>query len=361
LTLLSPPRAAAVAVCLVGAFFLVRALRPPTPAEDDAGESPTEVDVQVGTVQRATLHAYITAYGRIEPEPATTDRASAQALVSASVAGRIVEAPCVEGQVVESGALLFQLDSRLADLAVENTRSAVDFAQKNVERQHALAKVEGTSEKLVLEAEQALNVARAELGNAETQQSLLRITAPIAGTVTRVVGKPGQPVDPSTVLAEVVDLDRIVVAGSIPSAEAVGLALGQTVEVTADNGTLAATGSLLLIAPRVDAVSDSVPVRVSLPAATRLRSGQFVRLRIVTGQREGCLAVPVESIVRVGDESVVAVVEGDTARQQAVHVGLRDGELVEVDGAGLREGMTVVTSGAYGLPKETKVRVLGKQ
>ncbi len=36
--------------------------------------------------------------------------------------------------------------------------------------------------------------------------------------------------------------------------------------------------------------------------------------------------------------------------------GLRDGKLVEVEGGGLREGMNIVTLGAYGLPPETRIR-----
>jgi hypothetical protein len=44
-----------------------------------------------------------------------------------------------------------------------------------------------------------------------------------------------------------------------------------------------------------------------------------------------------------------------------VKVGLRDGDLVEVEGVGLKEGLTVVTTGAYGLPKETRIRVIGRQ
>lgn len=57
--------------------------------------------------------------------------------------------------------------------------------------------------------------------------------------------------------------------------------------------------------------------------------------------------------------TVIAVVQGDKAAQKPVKARLRDGGLVEVEGEGLSEGMTVVTTGAYGLPKETKVRVLG--
>lgn len=359
MTHIAPRRAVAITLCAVAAVLVVRAVtRPATGAQDAASAVATVVDVHVDTVRKATLRAYVTAYGRVEPEPAAVERPAAQAFVAAAVPGRIVEARCVEGQVVEAGALLFQLDSRLADLAVGTARSALDLARRNAERQHALADVGGTSEKLVLEADQALEAARAQLGDAETRRSLLRVTAPIAGTVTRVLGKPGQPVDPSTVLAEVIDLDRVVVEGSIPSAEAPRLALGQAVEITDEDGALAATGTVALIVSRVDPGSDSVPVRVELPAGVRLRPGQFVRLRIVTEQHEDCLAVPVESLVRTAEGSVIAIVEDDTARRRPVREGLHDGDLVEVDGPGLKAGMTVVTEGAYGLPAETSVRIV---
>jgi multidrug efflux pump subunit AcrA (membrane-fusion protein) len=59
--------------------------------------------------------------------------------------------------------------------------------------------------------------------------------------------------------------------------------------------------------------------------------------------------------------TVIAVVEGGKATQKPVKAGLRDGGLVEIEGEGLSEGQTVVTVGAYGLPKETKVRVLNAE
>jgi len=43
-----------------------------------------------------------------------------------------------------------------------------------------------------------------------------------------------------------------------------------------------------------------------------------------------------------------------------VKTGLREGGFVEVEGDGWKEGMTIVTVGAYALPKETKIRVLEK-
>jgi membrane fusion protein (multidrug efflux system) len=91
-----------------------------------------------------------------------------------------------------------------------------------------------------------------------------------------------------------------------------------------------------------------------------LRSGQFVKGRIVVEELPQRLAVPLISVVQQDGKSVIALVEGDTAKQREVSTGLQDGELIEIQGDGLREGMTVVTQGAYGLPPETRIHI-GKQ
>ena len=69
--------------------------------------------------------------------------------------------------------------------------------------------------------------------------------------------------------------------------------------------------------------------------------------------------MPAESVVTDADgQTVIALVAGDNAKQQPVKTGLRENGLVEIQGDGLKAGDTVVTVGAYGLPKETKIKVL---
>src|ERR1035437_189493 len=90
------------------------------PAKPEEPEKPpiTDVPVHVAQITRATLRGYVTAYGTVEPEPAG-ERPAASARVVASVAGVVSQVKCAEGQRVEQGALLFQLDTRAADVAVD--------------------------------------------------------------------------------------------------------------------------------------------------------------------------------------------------------------------------------------------------
>jgi membrane fusion protein (multidrug efflux system) len=99
-------------------------------------------------------------------------------------------------------------------------------------------------------------------------------------------------------------------------------------------------------------------VRISLDTDAGLRPGQFVTARIVVEERLQRLAVPINSVVTNENTSLIALVEGDLAKQKLVKLGLRDGSFVEVEGEGIKEGMTVVTEGVYGLPPETRIRVV---
>ncbi len=331
----------------------------PARAEEEDKKPATEVPVHVGRVARATLRSYVTAYGVVEPEPAG-ERPAASARIAPAVPGVVVAVNCAEGQRVEKGAVLFQQDSRAADVAVQKATDAAVFAEKNLERQKKVMQVGGTSQKLLLESEQALTAARNDLAAAQTQRALLRVQAPLSGTITRLNVEPGEAVELASVLAEIIDLDRLVVSVQVPAAELATLKGGGPAEVLVDNSAKPIPASLTYISPEIEPKTSTALVRAALPPGCGLRPGQFVTLRIVNEEHKDRLAVPAGSVVKDAESSnVIALVQGDRAVQTAVKAGLRDGDLVEVEAEGLREGATVVTDGAYGLPKETKVRIQG--
>ncbi len=361
---------AAVAAGALIIFVLWRGRTPATPADQAEADVPTDVAVQVGKIANATLHRYVVAYGSVEPQPAADGRVAASARIATPVSGIVTKVNVIEGQRVVSGTILVELDSRVADVAVARAREALQFAEVNFQRQKMLKPGEGTSQKLYQEAEQQVTAARSELANAETQRALLTIRAPIAGTIVRLSAKPGDGVDLSSVLAEMIDLERLVVNASVRSVEAPLLKLGQAAEVSAGGTeTAQAAGSLepsppagivTFLGAGVEAKTDTVPVRISIPPASHLRPGQFVTVRVVCEVRRDRLVVPETSIMTDTEgHSLIATVEGSTATKRPVTPGLREGGLVEIEGEGLKAGMTVVTVGVYGLPKETKIHVIG--
>jgi len=313
----------------------------PAQSEEEPATIITEVPVETAKVIRTTLHGYVTAYGTVEPEP------DASSKVGAYTPGIVSQVNCAVGQQVEKGEVLFQLDSRTADVAVA-------AAQQVLERQKRLIQVEGTSEKNLQEAEQ-------NLAEATAQRSLLRIESPLSGIVTHVNVRPGEMVDPATVLAEVLDPARLVVSVNVPSTELGPVRVGQDAEVRVNESAGPVHATVSFVSPQVDPKNGTALVRATLTTDSGLRAGEFLNLQIVSETHSDCLAVPVEAVVKDAEgATVIAIVENGLAMQKLVEVGLNDGQWVEVKADGLEEGMTVVTVGAYALPKQTKVRVVGQ-
>ena len=303
-------------------------------AGGDPEDAPQEevapiITVQMGALKRTSLHHYVDGYGSVEPATATADQSSAGGMLSAPSAGVVAKVNVVEGQQVKEGDVLVELNSATATYT---------YAKAQVERQKKLLADQNTSLK--------------NLQDAEAQFAALQVVAPISGTVTRISAKVGAAVDANTVIAEVIDLNRLAVTAQIPAANASDLKPGQAVQI----GSI--TTSLSFVSPAVEAADGTVLTRALLPPNSGLRPGEFVQLKIVTAVKTNCLAAPAEGVITDEEgKSFIVLVKGEEAAQVPVTVGLRENGWVEIEGADLKEGDSVVTVGAYGFPEKAKIRI----
>jgi multidrug efflux pump subunit AcrA (membrane-fusion protein) len=308
--------------------------------KDDSGggddEAPAEnvtpvVTVETGTIKRMKLHRYVDSFGTIEPAPASADGPSAGGPLAAPTAGVVARVAVVAGQEVKKGDVLVELNSGTTTFA---------SAKAAVERQRKLLEQQNTSLK--------------NFQDAEAQLASLEVRAPISGTVTRVSAREGAAVDANAVLVEVIDLSRLAVSAQIPASRANDLKTGQEVQILSEPPV---TTSLSFVSPAVDPNDGTVLVRAAVPGDGKLRPGQFVPVRIVTATETNSLAVPAESVITGEDgKSFVVLVKGDEGAQVPVTSGVRENDWVEISGEGLKEGDSIVTTGAYGFPDKAKIR-----
>jgi membrane fusion protein, multidrug efflux system len=346
---------AVVAVAVLAVVVIIRIVHS---GGAEGGENAPDMAVHVGKIARATVHQYVTAFGSVEPEPPTPGRPPAHAHVASPVAGIVAHVDCSEGQKVVKGTLLFRLDNRLAEVAYTKTKQALEYAAKNYERQKKLLAAGGTSQKAFLEAESQHDAARSDFADATTNLALLTIEASLPGTVVNINTEPGEAVELNSVLATIIDLDRLVVAVNVPRREIARVKVGQPAEIEIAGG---APGGVIYVGSRVDEKSDTVPVRISVPPRSGYLPGRFLSVRIVTEERAGRLVVPAAALTAetlTGDTGEIVLVEGDKAVRKPVKIGLREGGLVEVEASGLSEGQVIVTTDAYAVPDGTRVHVV---
>jgi len=121
--------------------------------------------------------------------------------VRARVSGYLTEVKFTDGQQVKAGDLLFEIDARPFERALDQAKAQLDEAKVrvsnaglDVERGRPLLKSETISRKtfddrenLVREATAAVKVAEARVKTAELELSFCRITAPISGRISRTL------------------------------------------------------------------------------------------------------------------------------------------------------------------------------
>jgi multidrug efflux system membrane fusion protein len=367
-----------------------------------------EVPVTVAPASRANVPFEIQANGVVAP--------LATSAVTTQVDGIITHVYFREGQDVDKGALLFQIEPRpyqaayqqaLANLARDRETNA--NAQKEVTRYESLVKQDYVTQE---QADQQRATAGASAATVQADQAAVenarfnldntKIRAPIAGRTGGLLVREGNVVHAGTTTPLVVinQISPILVRFPIPASDlpliqkyggsgqlpvtALPGGARQSAQDTAGGppgGTTGdspqeqtsgvdpsavnllaqippARGTLYFVDNTVDTLTGTVMLKASFPNTEKsLWAGQFVSTTLHLFNEQNALVVPSEAVVTGQQGTYVYVVDSaSTAQQRKVAVERTQGN-VSVITAGLRDGERVVRSGQSRLNVGAKVRV----
>jgi len=210
----------------------------------------------------------------------------------------------------------------------------------------------------VLIAEGQLSAARAALQSTVAQARTLTIVSPVEGTVVGRTVNPGETVDVTTVIATIVNLDRVRILLNVPPDRVGQITPGDVVEFSADvDPQLRHSARITVVNQALDPTSNTVQVEAVADNADRtLKDDGFVKASIVTRIRSNAILVPASALVDKDGKATVFVAGDDgVAHAVEVRTGVREGDRVEVLG-GLKQGQQVVTAGAFELEDGTKIK-----
>ncbi|HUH86607.1 MAG TPA: efflux RND transporter periplasmic adaptor subunit [Pusillimonas sp.] len=202
-------------------------------------------------------------------------------------------------------------------------------------------------------------LARARLASAQAQLAKTNIRAQAAGTVLTRNAEPGDLVQPSRVLFEIVHDGATEVLVPLDEKNLEVLALGQPALCIADaypNRPFAARVDF--IAPGVDPSRGTVDVRLAVPESPQfLREDMTVSVNIETGRRDSAIVVPNDALHSVNaDQAMVWLVVDGRATRHPVQLGLRGLAATEVV-SGLQDGDRVLAQARPDVHEGDPVRV----
>ncbi|MCG3118880.1 MAG: Macrolide export protein MacA [bacterium] len=293
-------------------------------------KSATTVESQ--KVEARELRAVVSASGKI--------RAKTSVDISASTSGKVVKLAVDEGDPVNKGAFLMQIDPtpaeanvRQSEASLAASRANLDLAkanlqqsQKEFERQQALFQKNLTSEELLQKARTTFDVQKmqtqaaeqevqrwqAMLTNAKHELQKVNVHSDISGLVTKRNIEEGENVfvgafnNPATVLLTVADLSVIEAEIEVDETDIVGVKVGQEAFVKVDaypdtsfKGQVTKVGHSPILSTsgggQQQATSFEVIVQLT-DVIPNVRPGLSCKAEITTGYREKAVAVPIQAL-----------------------------------------------------------------
>jgi len=251
----------------------------------------------------------------------------------------------------EQGALpRKELDA--AAVALIQAKAQYEIAQKHLNALQASGK-----QQQMKSAQGQLTSAKGKYEGAAAQLTYTEIRSPIDGVVTDRPSYVGETPAPGTPLLTVMDTSSVVARAHIPQSDASALKPGDSAAISAP-GHIRVNGKVTLISSALD--PNSTTVEVWIEAANpddRLRPGTTVDVQIVAQTIKDAIFVPASALLKNPEsESTVMIVNNDRAYQVSVEIGIRQGDRVQIT-KGLSGGETVIVSGSYGLPDNTRVKI----
>ncbi len=263
-------------------------------------------------------------------------------------------------KVYDSRSVLFQqgaLPRKQLDesaVALIQAKAQYEMAEKHLSALQSVGKQEQMKA-----ARGQLASAKGKYEGAATQLAYTEIRSPIDGVVTDRPSYPGETPPPGTPLLTLMDTSSVIAHAHIPQSEAAALKPGDTAIIAAP-GEVRVPATVTLVSPALD--SNSTTVEAWIEAANRdgqLRPGTTVNVQMVAQTLNDAIVAPVSALLKTPEgQTTVMIVKDNRAHQVPVETGVRQGDRVQIT-KGLSGGETVIVSGAYGLPDNTKVKIAG--
>ncbi len=363
-----------VVVLLLLWFFVWRSPAEKLPPPPNPWMSP--VPVRTVTAVREDLKVHIKAIGTVTPLNTVT--------VRSRVDGPLTQVSFQEGQRVEAGALLAEIDPapfrvRLAQVegTLQETRAQLRTAEedlvmyKRLFEQRSIPKQQlDKQEALVEQFKGTLKNHQAQVDDAKLQLSYTRIEAPIAGRLGLRRIDVGNMINASSTegLVSITQTQPIAVMFTIPENQLV--AVRQSYRTAAEGEQRLpveawdrneqqqlATGELVTLDNQIDAATGTLRLKAEFANEDDLLfPNQFVNVRLHLQTLSNALTIPVDAVQFGSQGTYVYTIEDDRAKIRLIKPGPTEGARVAIED-GLEEGEVVVLEGIDRLNEGRAVKI----
>jgi HlyD family secretion protein len=244
------------------------------------------------------------------------------------------------------------LDS--AAVALAQARSQYQQAAKQLDDLHRIGR-----ELALKSATGQLAAAKGKYLGAQAQLSYSEIHSPIDGVITDRPLFPGELAAANQPLMTVMDTSKLIAKAHIAAAQAAPLQAGDPAQIKLPGDDPDMEGRVTLVSPALDPGSTTIEVWVEASKPnSAIRPGMTVSVSMTARTVNDAIVVPAAALQKNADDVQYVMVAGvdGVAHARNVETGIRTTDAVQIV-SGVNEGDAVITTGGYGLPDGTAVKI----
>jgi HlyD family secretion protein len=175
-----------------------------------------------------------------------------QVRVAPQVGGRLLSLTPREGDALQEGDLVAQIDPTDYQLRRDEARAALRAVEADVTRIRHVFEKDSATRKQMDDAQAAYDLAQARLALAEKAVADCTVTAPIGGVVTTRIREEGEVVGAGDPLITISRLDEVWLSVYVPEPHLARIQLGQPARVRLDGADRLYDGRVTFISPEAE-------------------------------------------------------------------------------------------------------------
>jgi membrane fusion protein, multidrug efflux system len=279
--------------------------------------------------------------------------------IPAEIIGKITSLNYELGQYFPKGGVIATIEDKIKKLTYESAKMDADRLKKDFERTENLYKGGTSSEQEYELARTSYETAKNRFEEAEKQLSYTKITAPIAGTITKKIVEEGKYVKDGEPVASIADVSRLIVKVNVSESSVYDLHKGDKAKITTDiYPGITFKGKISFVSPRGDD-THNYPVEIEIVNSVKypLKAGTFVNVEVGVGSSNAALYIPREALQGSIKDAKVYIASNGKALLKNIVIGRGGNESLEVV-SGLTENDKVIVSGQVNLTDNKSIKII---
>jgi RND family efflux transporter MFP subunit len=313
-------------------------------------DTSTPILVEDGRAEVHTFDSQFSFLGTFEPNRTN--------LIGSEGQGKIISLNVQEGQFINQGAILLQLDNDMLQYQLENLDVSIESQTNDLDRLTILAKSEAVPAVQLEKARLALKSSQIQRKQVLKQLSGNVLKAPFSGVITKKLVDLGSVVGMGTPVFEITDISQLKLTVSVPERDIQNFVLNQQVSVDVDVlPGKSFSGKVSLIGIQADKMHNFKVQVLVANTNKELRSGMFATTRLVSSNSVTVLSVPRKALVGSTKNPAVYIIKDGKAALTYFTAGTSDGDFIEVIN-GLTKDDRIILKGQVNLTAGSPVKTM---